>query len=41
MIDRGRLAHPGGEALLEHAQGLFAWWHWVRDGTWTRSTFQQ
>jgi transposase len=30
-----------GEALLEHAQVLFAWWHWVRDGTWARSTFQQ
>ena len=41
MIDRGGLAQPVGEALLEHAQVLFAWWHWVRDGTWTRSTFQQ
>jgi len=41
MIDRGGPAQPVGEALLEHAQVLFAWWHWVRDGTWTRSTFQQ
>jgi transposase len=41
MIDRGGLAQPVGEALLEHAQVLFAWWHWVRDGTWTRATLQQ
>jgi transposase len=41
MIDRGGAAQPVGEALLEHAHVLFAWWHWVRDGTWTRSTFQQ
>jgi transposase len=34
-------AQPVGEALLEHAHVLFAWWHWVRDGTWTRSTSQQ
>ena len=26
--------------LLEHAHVLFAWWHWVREGTWNRSTFQ-
>lgn len=41
MIDRGGAAQPVGAALLEQAHGLFAWWHWVRDGTWTRSTFQQ
>jgi transposase len=29
-----------GTALLEHTQVLFAWWQWVRDGTWARSTFQ-
>jgi transposase len=40
MIDRGGPAQPVGTALLEHAQVLFAWWHWVRDGTWARSTFQ-
>ena len=40
MIDRGSPGQPVGEALLEHAQVLFAWWHWVRDGTWQRSTFQ-
>lgn len=41
MIDRGGPAQAVGEALLEHAHVLFAWWHWVRDGTWRRSTFQQ
>ena len=41
MIDRGGPAQSVGEVLLEHAQVLFAWWHWVRDGTWARSTFQQ
>lgn len=40
MIDRGGPGRGVGEALLEHAHVLFAWWHWVRDGTWTRSTFQ-
>ena len=40
MIDRSGPGQVVGEALLEHAQVLFAWWHWVRDGTWTRSTFQ-
>lgn len=39
MIDRGGPGQAVGEALLEHLQVLFAWWHWVRDGTWTRSTF--
>jgi len=40
MIDRGGPGQAMGEALLEHAHVLFAWWHWVRDGTWKRSTFQ-
>jgi transposase len=40
MIDRGGPGQTVGEALLEHAHVLFAWWHWVRDGTWKRSTFQ-
>jgi transposase len=40
MIDRGGAGQGVGEALLEYAHVLFAWWHWVRDGTWTRSTFQ-
>jgi transposase len=40
MIDRGGPGQEVGAALLEHAQVMFAWWHWVRDGTWQRSTFQ-
>ena len=40
MIDRGGPGQVVGEALLEHAYVLFVWWHWVRDGTWTRATFQ-
>jgi transposase len=40
MIDRGGPGRVVGEALLEHLHVLFAWWHWVRDGTWQRSTFQ-
>jgi len=40
MIDRGGPGRAIGESLLEHAHVMFAWWHWVRDGTWRRSTFQ-
>jgi hypothetical protein len=40
MLDRGGPGQRVGEALLEHARVLFVWWHWVRDGTWRRSTFQ-
>jgi transposase len=40
MIDRGGAGKAVGERLLEHAEVLFGWWHWVRDGTWARSTFQ-
>jgi transposase len=39
MIDRSGPGKEVGEALLEHLHVLFAWWYWVRDGTWTRSTF--
>ena len=39
MIDRGGPGQSVGAALLEHLHVLFAWWHWVRDGTWKRSTF--
>jgi len=39
MIDRGGPGQGVGEILLEHAHVLFVWWHWVRDGTWKRSTF--
>jgi transposase len=40
MIDRGGAAKPVGEILLEHSTVLFAWWHWLREGTWARATFQ-
>jgi transposase len=40
MIDRGGGAKATGAILLEHSNVLFAWWHWLREGTWTRSTLQ-
>ena len=40
MSDRGGAARATGEILLEHSTVLFAWWHRVREGTWTHSTFQ-
>jgi transposase len=40
MIDRGGLGRPTGEALLDHSDHLFHWWHRVRDGTLARATFQ-
>jgi transposase len=40
MIDRGGSAKATGEILLEHSTVLFAWWHRVREGEWTRATFQ-
>ncbi len=30
-----------GAALLEHCDGMFHWWHRIRDGTLKRSTFRQ
>jgi len=41
MIDRGGVGAAIGEVLLERANVLFAWWHWVRDGTWSWATFQR
>jgi transposase len=41
MIDRGGAGAAVGERLLEHADVLFGWWHWVRDGTWSRGTWQR
>jgi transposase len=41
MIDRGGVGAAVGRNLLEYAEVLFGWWHWVRDGTWARSTFQR
>jgi transposase len=40
MIDRGGAGAAVGQILLEHAEVLFGWWHWRRDGTWAWSTFQ-
>jgi transposase len=40
MIDRGGPGRPIGEALLEHSDHLFHWWHRVRDGTLSRATFR-
>jgi len=40
MIDRGGAGAAVGEILLEQADVLFGWWHWVRDGTWAPATFQ-
>jgi transposase len=41
MIDRGGGGAAVGAILLEHAEVLFSWWHWGRDGTWKWSTFQR
>jgi len=38
MIDRGGAGAAVGQRLLEHAEVLFGWWHWVRDGTWVWAT---
>jgi transposase len=40
MIDRGGAGAGVGERLLEYSGRLFQWWHWVRDGTWRRSTLR-
>jgi transposase len=37
---RGGVSEAIGEALLKQAHQMFAWWHRVRDGTLTRSTFR-
>jgi len=40
-IDRDGPGRKVGEQLLEHADVLFAWRRWVREGKWSRSTWQQ
>ena len=40
MIDRGGPGRAVGEALLDHSDHLFHWWHRVRDGTLSRATFR-
>jgi hypothetical protein len=41
MLDRGGPGRKVGEQLLEHANVLFAWRRWLREGKWSRSTWQQ
>lgn len=41
MIDRGGAAAVVGGILLEQADVLCGWWHWVRAGTWSRTPFQR
>jgi transposase len=41
MVDRAGNGSPIGEELLCCAEDLFTWWHRVRDGTMTRSTFRR
>jgi transposase len=40
MRGRGRASEEMGDALLAKAHQMFSWWHWVREGTLKRSTFQ-
>jgi transposase len=40
MIDRQNGGSPIGERLLDLSDRMFAWWHRVRDGTLSRSSFQ-
>lgn len=41
MIDRGGAGAAVGARLLADSGVLFEWWHWVRDGTWQRATWQR
>jgi transposase len=41
MIDRGGPGQKVGEQLLDHANVLFVWRRWFREGKWRRSTWQQ
>lgn len=40
FVDWGGPAAPIGQALLNEVKLLFIWWHRVRDGTLSRSSFQ-
>jgi transposase len=40
MIERGGGSQEIGEALKHQAQQMFHWWHRVRDGTLSRSSFR-
>lgn len=41
MIGRGGRSQEIGEALRSHARQMFHWWHRVRDGTLSRSSFRR
>jgi transposase len=41
MVDRADAGSTVGEELLCCAEELFTWWHRIRDGTLSRSTFQR
>lgn len=41
MIDRGGPGRKVGEHLLEHADVLFVWRRWLRQGKWSRSVWQR
>jgi transposase len=41
MIDRGGPGRKVGEQLLGPANVLFGWRRWLREGKWSRSTWQQ
>jgi transposase len=41
IVDRAGAGSATGEELLCCAEDLFTWWHRVRDGTMTRSTFRR
>ena len=41
FVDRGGASHRLGEALLSQTELMFQWWPQVRDGTLSRTTFQE
>ena len=41
FVERGGASQPIGEDLLTQAELMFQWWHQVRDGTMSRTTFQE
>jgi transposase len=41
FVERGGESQCIGEALLAQADLMFEWWHRVRDGTMSRTTFQE
>jgi transposase len=40
MVDRGGKSAEVGQALLDHGEKVFDWWHEVRDGTMARATLR-